>query len=254
MRKQNSSPRALGEAQTIAVISDVHANMEALNAVWTDIQRLLPDRVICLGDIVGYGPDPEEVVRFFMHRNIPTVAGNHEQGVLGIASREDFNPFGLQALEISDRLLSREAKDYLSALPQSIHEDELCFVHGFPPDSPHKYLFEADSAMLRTAFEESPFSFCFVGHTHDLELIGLEDGNLIRAPLAAGKTTLDRGRFIINCGSVGQPRDKDNRAKYAVFDRKKKVLEMRSVPYDFETTIKKLITRGFPETYARRLR
>lgn len=254
MKEKKTHSPVIGKAQTIAVISDIHANMEALDAVWADIQKHMPDRVVCLGDIVGYGPDPEEAVRFFMQRKIPTVCGNHELGVTGQTDLEDFNPFGLQAIEISGRLLSEECKRYLAALPQSIHEDELCFVHGFPPDSAHTYLFETDSYMLKTAFKKGIFSHCFVGHTHELELVGLEGDNLARIPLGKGKTSLKKGRYIINCGSVGQPRDGDNRAKYVLFDRRTKELETRFVPYDNEATIKKLLTRGFPETYARRLK
>ncbi|MFO7816276.1 MAG: metallophosphoesterase family protein [Desulfovibrionales bacterium] len=254
MAEKKSSIPVIGDGRTIAVISDVHANLEALEAVWTDIQKHMPDRVICLGDIVGYGPDPEEVIRFFMQRNIPTVSGNHELGVAGKTDLHDFNPFGLQAIEISKSLLSEECKKYLAALPQSIHEGELCFVHGFPPDSAHTYLFEADSYMLKKAFEKNPFSHCFVGHTHELELVGLEGDNLARLPLQKGKTSLEKGRYIINCGSVGQPRDGDNRAKYVLFNRQTKDLEVRFVPYDNAATIKKLLTRGFPETYARRLK
>ncbi len=245
----------LGNARVIAVISDVHANMEALNAVWEDIRNQMPDRVISLGDIIDYGPEPEEAVRFFRARNIPTVCGNHEYALLDRTQREHFNMFGLQAVKLTENLITKESKDYLATLPPTIHEQEMCFVHGFPPDSAHTYLFEADEMILKDTFEEyTDFTYCFVGHTHELDLVVYSEGKAKRIALKEGKTKLDQGRYIINCGSVGQPRDEDNRAKYALFDRKTKTLEMRFVEYDYKTTIKKLLDRGFPENLARRLR
>jgi diadenosine tetraphosphatase ApaH/serine/threonine PP2A family protein phosphatase len=128
------------------------------------------------------------------------------------------------------------------------------FVHGCPPDSITTYLYSASDAYLRALFGAMEEKLCFVGHTHDLALVCSDGVQILRLPLPAGHTLLDEGcKYIVNVGSVGQPRDGNNNAKYVIWDSAMKRLEVRFVPYDMAPTAEKILALGFPEFNARRL-
>jgi predicted phosphodiesterase len=237
-----------------AVISDIHGNLTAFKAVLEDIDRLEIDRVLCLGDNIGYGPEPEEVVRLLRSRGIPSVMGNHELAVVDEKSLKRFNPTAKQALLQTKSLLSGETLDFIRALPSVFKEDACLFVHGSPPDSINTYLFELSEENLKAKLQAMEEPLCMVGHTHDLEIVNYHDGKVSWKPLRPGKFQLNREwKYIINVGSVGQPRDPNNNAKYVVWDQEACILEVRYVAYDIQKTVEKILALGFPRIYADRL-
>lgn len=239
----------------IAVLSDIHGNLEALEAVSEDLANCEVDEVICLGDLVGYGPDPEGVVRTVIKLGYIAILGNHEAALASKRARDWLN-FQAKENNIStEELLSSDCLAYCCDLPTSIKRENAVFVHGAPPDSVTKYLYMMKQKHIDKIFSENSEKLFFVGHTHQLKLVFLVDGEVIREKLVPGIKELDRDRrYFVNCGSVGQPRDGDNRAKYLIWDSRVATLEVRAVHYDIESTVKKIESRGFPQIYADRLR
>ncbi len=240
----------------LAVISDIHGNLEALNAVLTQIDA---DRhigpVVCLGDCVGYGPDPEQVVHVLRSRDIPAVIGNHEMALRDPEQLSWFNPLARLSLEKTLTMLSSESRAYLAQLPYSRIVAGGRLVHGYPPESTRTYLFQKTLYEIKKTFqEELSERICFVGHTHDLEIVSFDGAAVTRRALGQGPVTLNRDRrYIINVGSVGQPRDGNNKAKYVVWDPDADIVDVRFVPYDTARTVAKIRQAGLPEQHAARL-
>ncbi len=238
----------------IAVISDIHGNLEALEAVLADIDALGIERILCLGDNIGYGPDPERVIETLRDRRIPSVIGNHELAATQEKYRTWFNPSARASLLKTVEMLSENALHYAGTLPHCMVEAGARFVHGYPPDSPMTYLFQVSEEKMVGSLRSSQEPICFVGHTHDLEIASFGSGEFRIDRLHMGVLTLEPDfRYIANIGSVGQPRDGDNRAKYAVWTPEARTLEMRFVSYDIETVAKKILTAGLPRAHAMRL-
>jgi diadenosine tetraphosphatase ApaH/serine/threonine PP2A family protein phosphatase len=220
-----------------------------------DIDRNRPDAVVSLGDNIGYGPDPEAVLRLLWDRRIPSVRGNHEWAVADPARERGFNPQARQALIRTRELLSRDSVARIATYPTSLSLFGCRFVHGLPPNDTSTYLFEAGDVTLRRAFARTPERLSFVGHTHMLEAASRIGRDVERFELSLGVNPLEASRHhIVNVGSVGQPRDGDNRAKYGLYDDKDHSLDIRAVPYDIEAVVKKIELRGLPRRYAERLR
>ncbi len=234
-----------------AILSDVHGNLEALNAVLSDLEEFTPDRIVCLGDLIGYGPDPDAVISKVAGHDISCVLGNHEAA---LSSEKALNWLNFLAREnnlASKALLSDQSLDFCASLPRSISFEESCFVHGCPPDSIHKYLYMLRDADITALAENLPEKKFFVGHTHDLQLITVSEGEIIRAKLSEGSLRLaDDNSYFINVGSVGHPRDGNPKAKYVIWDSNDGTLLVRAIPYPAEVTAKKIISRGFPKAYA----
>ncbi|SNS21591.1 Diadenosine tetraphosphatase ApaH/serine/threonine protein phosphatase, PP2A family [Humidesulfovibrio mexicanus] len=256
----NQAPRS-----RIAVISDVHGNLEALKAVLADIDASASGkdqgvpRILNLGDMVGYGPEPDACVKLLAARGAESVLGNHEHGLLEAQARSWFNPQARKALDRTRALLSEEALMSFRTLPRTREAEGALFVHGCPPGLVSKYLYELDDEALREAFGLYPHRLCFVGHTHELQRVSLQPGGRIeRKALGKGVMELDpAARHIINAGAVGQPRDGGNKAKYLLWepaapgapDR----IEVRRVAYDIAKTAAAIIEKGLPAVYADRL-
>jgi predicted phosphodiesterase len=238
----------------LAVISDIHGNMEALTAVLADIAPSEVDEIISLGDNIGYGPEPSEVIRCLKNLKIPSVIGNHELAVRDPARVFFFNPDAKISIQKTITLLPDDAKGFISSMPLVLRKFAYRFVHGFPPDSATVYLFSVMTNGLRASFSDFGESICFVGHTHYLELIDFDGCHVNRTKLGEGIINLDKERrYIINIGSVGQPRDGNNTAKYAILDTSSFTLDIRFVPYDIAGTVAKLLSDGWPEIHASRL-
>ncbi|MDR3640879.1 MAG: metallophosphoesterase family protein [Humidesulfovibrio sp.] len=246
----------------IAVLSDVHGNLEALLSVLADIDARNITRMVNLGDMVGYGPEPDACVKLLRERGVESVLGNHEQGLVEAQARNWFNPQARRALDRTRALLSDDALMYFRTLPRTLEAEGALFVHGCPPGLVSKYLYELDDNDLREAFALYPNRLCFAGHTHDLERISLIAGDerdkIERKTLGKGTLTLDRtARHIINAGAVGQPRDGNNKAKYLVWEPGTKdapdTLKVRFVTYDIAKTAAAIIEKGLPSVYADRL-
>ncbi|ABK18396.1 metallophosphoesterase family protein [Syntrophobacter fumaroxidans] len=238
----------------IAILSDIHGNLEALEQVLEDLDRQRPDSVVCLGDNVGYGPNPEEVLNIVRERRMPCVMGNHELGVVDAQYLGWFNPLARTSLLITRQLLSSGSLEYIRDLkPFLIHEEGL-FVHGCPPDSVTRYLFEVSNRAMAGLFQRMTQAVCFVGHTHDLELVTFDGARIRRIALGEGVVQLAEGcRHIVNVGSVGQPRDGNNNAKYVIWNVSANSVEIRFLPYDIPRTAEKILRLGFPEINALRL-
>lgn len=238
----------------IAVISDIHANLEAFLEVLSDIERAGAESVICLGDCIGYGPDPEEVSSFVRSLEIPTVMGNHELVVVRPEFLSWFNDSAKKALVLTEELMSGWTRKWIEGLSTTLVFDGALFVHGCPPDSITKYLSERSHAQLEAALAGIEQRISFVGHTHTLGLVYLRDGRIETSSLKKGITRLDSdASCIVNTGSVGQPRDGDKDAKYVIWDSSENTIEVRSVPYNAERTAEKIIRLGFPRVNADRL-
>lgn len=239
---------------TIAIISDIHGNMEALQAVLEDIDDFGVEEIHCLGDNIGYGPEPEAVVDALCRRGIVSVLGNHELAATDPAYLKWFNPVARQSLEQSLPRLGAGQIGYIESLQPYRVVSGARLVHGFPPDSPVTYLFQMVGRKLHRAMASLEETICFVGHTHELELIDFNGQGVTRERLDEGRKTLAAGhRYIVNAGSVGQPRDGNKQAKYVLWTPDQCALEIRFVSYDARATADKILRAGLPASHAHRL-
>lgn len=239
----------------LAIIADIHGNYRALQAVLADISLLGADRIISLGDSIGYGPEPEEVVQALLGYRVDSVMGNHE---LGLVSRSYFNRLhevARESLIITRALLSADSLAWLERLPAALVCCGARFVHGCPPQSITVYLLAPSENRLRRLFASYPERICFAGHTHDFGFFQQDGLQVSRRELTVEQIRFDPcNRYLLLSGSVGQPRDTLNwHAKYMLWDLEQKTLEVRAVPYDVQTTIRLLGERHFPASNARRL-
>lgn len=238
----------------LAIISDIHGNLEAFTQVLNDIDASSIDEILCLGDNIGYGPDPERVVEIIRERQIPCVMGNHELGIVDPLYLDWFNAVARKSLLITGRLISPETLEYIRGLNASMVKDGCLCVHGAPPASITNYLFELTRSQLLQLSETMQEDVCFVGHTHDLELIQMNEEDSTAMALNEGIFHLREDRkVIVNVGSVGQPRDGNNNAKYVIWDIDARQIEVKFIPYDIATTVEKILRLGFPSVNANRL-
>lgn len=247
----------------VAIISDLHSNREALEAVFAHIRDLGIETIYCLGDVVGYGPEPEFCVDFVRGHAELCLMGNHDEALFHDAS--DFNPHARGAIEFTRERMKprwysssekRARWRWLRELPLVHRQDRFTFVHGSTRDPVREYVLSTDGflnpAKLRDVFDSFD-GIAVGGHTHhpgmhaeDLRFTGLDGRDELSLPLPEGR------KFFINVGSTGQPRDGDNRACYAVLEHDR--VTWYRVPYDFRTTMQKILDTGvLSEILARRL-
>ena len=238
-------------------MSDVHANLAALEAAIRDAESGGPiDAVWSLGDCVGYGPQPAECIARLRGHAASMVAGNHERAATGAIGTEDFNPDAAAAAEWTKARLSTEDKEFLDAMPEVEHRDSFTLVHGTLRWPIWEYLYSPEAAIGHLALQETPFGL--VGHTH-VPMLVVEDRTsfdgcqLFR--LADGeKVDLDPNmRIVLNPGSVGQPRDGDPRASYAVYDAEAMTINLHRVEYEIDATQKLMAEAGLPRWLIERL-
>jgi len=240
----------------IAVLSDIHSNMEAFSAVLDDIEGAAKEgapieQVISLGDNIGYGPEPEEVILRLKRDQIPSVMGNHERALADETFCKPFNPSAKKALLINRQLLSKVSIDYISTLAPFLICHGARFVHGVPPDHVDRYVFKEKKASLIHIMDTLKERISFVGHTHELMVYELGPGGLKKKNFEKKRVFLAKEyKYIINTGSVGQPRDGYNEAKYVVWDSMENTIEPRFVPYDVRSVVKKMKKVGIPIQYA----
>lgn len=238
----------------LAVLSDIHANLEAFEQVLADIDRSDVDAIVSLGDNIGYGPDPNAVIGLLQERRIPSVLGNHELAVLSARHLNWFNPLARRSVLWTIDMLSLPSRAFVSRLPGALVLHGCQFVHGFPPRSIATYLFQVSPQRILNVFRRLTVPLCFIGHTHNLERLEYDGQDVSRNPLAAGSIPLSlEHRHILNIGAVGQPRDGDNSAKYVIWDSLEKILTVRYVPYDIASVVRKIKAAGLPESHADRL-
>lgn len=238
----------------IAIISDIHGNLEAFKQVLADIKKAGVDGVFCLGDNVGYGPEPEAVVQLLRQEQIPSVMGNHDLALADDAYLTWFNQLAQQSLILTRDCMSTESLEYCKTLPMNRVVDNCLCVHGCPPDSAMTYIFEPSHYELGLIIESLEQDICFIGHTHLLELYRYDGRKIHQNVLGEEKIRLNHtDRYLINVGSVGQPRDEDRQAKYVIYNVRERFLEVRFVRYDIAVTANKILELGWPEYHARRL-
>lgn len=239
------------------VLTDIHANLEALDACLADAKGRGYDRVLVLGDLVGYGPDPNAVVDAVRDlRPAAMVRGNHDKVACGLEQPDDFNTVAKTAVVWTHAALTPENRAWLAALPMgpAVVDEAIEICHGSPFDE-DTYIFDEGDA--RHALQTSTRRLCLFGHTHwPATYVRADngDGYAELAPPENGRVALRDGmKHVINPGAVGQPRDNDPRAAYAIADTSQARVELFRVRYPVATTQAKIIKAGLPEALAARL-
>jgi predicted phosphodiesterase len=234
----------------ILVLSDIHANLTALEAVIADAGEF--DAVWCLGDIVGYGPDPEECLTAV--RAMPglvCVLGNHDAAMIGEIDAQAFNPEARLSIEWTRQVVSKDNLAFTADLPKYTAVDRVTIVHGSPRAPTYEYLLHPYTATLNFAYFETDYSF--FGHTHIPTMFKLKNGYADLSVLeGTGEFTLEP-RLMINPGSVGQPRDRDPRAAYALYDTANDLWDYRRVEYDIAAVQARMRALDLPPKHIQRL-
>ncbi len=236
----------------IAVISDIHSNLQALTAVWQRIDDLGIDAVFCLGDIVGYGARPVECLQMVRERGATCVQGNHDALVADGALSLDFNIYSLAAVEHNRNLLSAESLQWLAELPTTYRLDaQALFVHGAPDDRDRYlvYLDDLQEASEQLMRKDGP-GVCFFGHTHHPVVF---DGQSFERVKQKTLFLEPNQRNLVNPGSVGQPRDNDPRASFVWWDRRGQTLNFERVDYDIQGARQDILDADLPRILGDRL-
>jgi len=236
-----------------AIISDIHGNAEALQAVINDIHDRSIDMTICLGDIVGYYPDPEKCVDLVRKHADFCVAGNHDYAAIGRIDTQNFTYYAFAAMEWTKQNISEKAKEYLNALPLTVEQDNMFFTHS-SPSNPQDwvYVFPDSEETVFEAFNSLVYKTNFIGHTHWPSIMIQEEDRIILHSDHFIKLNQSH-YYLINVGSVGQPRDFDSRSCYAIFDSEAQEITLVRVKYDFQITQKKIRDNHLPLFLAERL-
>ncbi len=229
----------------VAVVSDVHANLPALEAVLAEVDAAAVDEVWCLGDIVGYGPDPGACVEIIRDRCALSLSGNHDLGAIGAIPLDDFNPYAAEANRWTGSVLSEADRAWLGSLPTRTKRHDVTLAHGSPREPVWEYVVSAPVALA--SFECFDTEWCLVGHSHvPLVILEPEAGGALTAIPGSGGPVEPTGRAIVNPGSVGQPRDGDPGAAYAVLDLEAKTATFHRTPYDIGQVQARMREAGLP--------
>ena len=236
----------------IAIVSDIHSNLEALQAVDSTMADLGVDVVYFVGDAVGYGPDPALCSAWVQERSQLSVMGNHDYAALGLMETESFNPNAKKAIKWNSDQMGRQAKDFLAALPMTAEKDGVTLVHANPREPEGwNYIFSLWDAEIN--FEHFKGNFCFVGHSHQPVAVGMDPAGQVSVQPGDKFRVVDGARYLVNIGSVGQPRDGNPDACFGILDTDENLFSFIRVPYDFSITQKKMLEAGLPEPLADRL-
>jgi predicted phosphodiesterase len=236
----------------MAIISDIHSNLEALGRVLEDVRHQRVEETVCLGDLVGYGPNPNECVEMVRKACSHVVAGNHDHAAVGQTALETFNPHARLAVEWTRKHLLPEHRDYLKHLHYTRHRKEITLVHATPHE-PKQWHYLFDWRDLRVNFRAFHGRYCFIGHTH-LPLAFIQgQGERLYFNRNAVVPIEEGYRYLVNVGSVGQPRDGNPAASYAIFDDSGPAIEFRRVPYPVRLVQEKMKKAGLPEYLIQRL-
>lgn len=237
----------------ILVMSDIHANYTALEAVLKDAGDV--DETWCLGDLVGYGPDPNAVVEEVREiKNLTCLMGNHDVAVVGRMSLETFNGDAKRSLQYHEKVLNASNIDFIKSLPSKIKvRGEATMAHGSPRDPLWEYILNATTASLNFDYFETPW--CFVGHSHiQSSFVHHAENDRVTVSQTMPDVTLQlQPRLILNPGSVGQPRDRDPRAAYAIYDTEARTWTPKRVMYNVAEVQKRIREAGLPEKHAVRI-
>ena len=238
----------------VLVISDIHANLAAFEAVLADAKGKW-DIIWCLGDVIGYGPDPNECVALLREHKHISLSGNHDWAVLDKLDVTTFNQVARFAISWTQSVVTAETRDYLNSLPPKIEIEESPFTlaHASPRQPVWEYILDVDTAAINFDYFDTPY--CLVGHTHVPVIFAESDPQtcVTIMPDYTQPMPLDATRRIINPGSVGQPRDSDPRSSYALLDTETLVWEYKRVEYPISRTQEKMRKEGMPPRLVERL-
>lgn len=236
----------------VALLSDVHSNLAALEAVLAHASDRGFDTLWVIGDLVGYGPDPDAVVARLRDLGAVCVLGNHDAAACGLAPLDDFNPLAAAAAAWTASHINGETRTFLAGLPETRRDGEFTLVHGSLRNPIWEYLVTYEAANAHLDLQETPFSV--VGHTHVQLIIRRQPSGLeVIQPEPGVDIELGDEPQVINPGGVGQPRDGDNRAGYALLDTARGTVCFLRVPYDIAATQHRMRELGLPEPLAARL-
>lgn len=237
----------------IGIFSDVHSNLEALLAVRRAYEQERVDRLICLGDTVGYGAEPQACSDIVRQMAAVTILGNHDAAVGGRMDYSYYYDAARTALDSHSRQLSGENLRWLRSLPYEHRELGLAFCHGSPSNLPEfEYVFAVEQAELLLRDYEELARVTFIGHSHLCKAFALQPGE-VHEVVATRFTIRESHKYIISVGSVGQPRDYDPRASYTVFDTEQMMFEYKRVEYDVETAARKIGEANLERNFGNRL-
>ncbi|MBK8931067.1 MAG: metallophosphoesterase family protein [Candidatus Promineifilaceae bacterium] len=236
----------------VLIISDIHANLAAFEAVLAEAQNQW-DIIWCLGDLVGYGPDPNECVALLQTHPHISLSGNHDWAVLGKLDIQNFNREAQIAIRWTREAINTDTHDYLDALPPVRLEDRFTLAHASPRQPVWEYILDSYTAAINFEHFETPY--CLVGHTHVPIVFEETDPNHVafHRPDYTTERLLADNRLIINPGSVGQPRDSDPRAAYALLDTDTNIWQFKRVDYPITITQDKMRQYGIPSRLIKRL-
>ncbi len=233
------------------IFSDIHGNLEAFDAMVKSMPDAKKKELLCAGDVIGYGADPNECIDKVISLGAPNIKGNHEAAVLGEFDISVFNKNAVEAVLWTRKNLTPENSAYIKGLPL-VYENELfTMVHGTLSE-PENFRYMLTNVEASRTFEIMEKKICFVGHSHVPATFELEDGRLTLSYKNKFKLKKDT-KYIINVGSVGQPRDGDWRTCYCTYDSDKEEVNLIRIEYDIEAAQKKIVDAGLPKILADRL-
>lgn len=227
----------------LAIISDIHGNLSALKVVMEALEKKRPDEWICLGDIVGYGPNPKECIDIIREKEMHCVLGNHDAGVTKVISKSHFKNPNRKLIELTEDLITKDQLNWLKSLPYAIRRDDWIAVHA-KPIYPKKWEYITSAFTARDILSKIDERLCFVGHTHVPALVSHQFGI---------KQYNNKDKFLVNPGSVGQSRDGNFRASCCFIDTEKEIYENIRLYFELEPVLTGLIKLGFSKTEANRL-
>lgn len=240
----------------LAIISDIHSNLEALEAALQDLKTQNVSEIYCTGDLVGYGANPNEVIDLLIQNQVKCLMGNHDFACLNQHAKDDMIRSARQSIAYTQLELTADNFDVLQNLPRFISENGIYLTHGLPSALFHEYLNEQTNHELKQAFHSFKEQVAFVGHTHLFEVVELTGNRKIENyGFDHSELALKPGsRYLISAGSVGQPRDYNREAGYLIYDTENHQATKRTLQYDVGLTISKIIAAGLPESNGMRLR
>jgi diadenosine tetraphosphatase ApaH/serine/threonine PP2A family protein phosphatase len=238
----------------IGIISDVHSNLEALTASLAALQKLKPDRVVCLGDVVGYGASVNECCDAVRQAAEVTLLGNHDAAVAGRMDYSFYYDAARHALDWTAARIDPDHLDWLRSLPYTHRIDHVGFSHGNPVDpQAYEYVFALEQARELIPHYEALSDVNFIGHSHLCKAFALHPAGDVNE-VVSHRFGLRKGyKYVVSVGSVGQPRDCDNRSGFVVYDVDQRIVEYHRVPYDIETSAQKIFDADLALNFGKRL-
>ena len=222
------------------IVSDTHGNREALEAVLREIDRDKIDEVVCLGDTVGYGADPNACCDIIRGRARYTILGNHDAAVAGRMDYSYYYDAAREALDLHASILSEDNREWLAGLPYEVREDELHFCHGSPVNiDQFDYIFSVEQAETCLPIWSGLSRLTLIGHSHLCKAFAIAPTRVYEV-VSKSFELRDGFRYVVSVGSVGQPRDQDPRASYTVYDSERRMFEFRRVEYDVAAAARRI--------------